>query len=89
MNSLANQNALFRQADAARMGTASGLLRTFQYLGAILSSAAVAIVFRNGASSGGLHDLAVVMIGCGVLLLGVVLADRSLSPRSATNEQTR
>jgi MFS family permease len=79
MNGLANQNALFRQADAARMGTASGLLRTFQYLGAILSSAAVAIVFRTGASSGGLHDLAVVMVGCGVLLLAVILADRSLS----------
>lgn len=79
MNGLANQNALFRQADAARMGTASGLLRTFQYLGAILSSAAVAIVFHHGASSGGLHDLAVLMIGCGTLLLAVVLADRSLS----------
>lgn len=89
MNGLANQNALFRQADAARMGTASGLLRTFQYLGAILSSAAVAIVFRTGASSRGLHDLAVIMIGCGVLLLAVVLADRSPSLRTATNEQTR
>lgn len=85
MNGLANQNALFRQADAARMGTASGLLRTFQYLGAILSSAAVAIVFRTGASSGGLHKLAVLMIGCGVLLLAVVVADRSLSrPRAQT-----
>jgi MFS family permease len=83
MNGLANQNALFRQADAARMGTASGLLRTFQYLGAMLSSAAVAIVFRSGASSGGLHDLAVVMIGCGALLLAVILADRSLSLRTA------
>ena len=81
MNGLANQNALFRQADAARMGTASGLLRTFQYLGAILSSAAVAIVFRTGASSGGLHELAVIMIACGALLLAVVLADRSLSLR--------
>jgi hypothetical protein len=79
MNGLANQNALFRQADAARMGTASGLLRTFQYLGAILSSAAVAIVFRTGANSVGLHDLAVVMIGCGLLLLAVILADRSLA----------
>lgn len=87
MNGLANQNALFRQADAARMGTASGLLRTFQYLGAILSSAAVAIVFRAGASSHGLHDLAVVMIGCGMLLLAVVLADRSLSLRTPDNAQ--
>ncbi|WP_194923822.1 MFS transporter [Catenulispora pinisilvae] len=89
MNGLANQNALFRQADAARMGTAAGLLRTFQYLGAILSSAAVAIVFRTGASSGGLHELAVVMIGCGVLLLAVVLADRSLSLRTTDREPTR
>lgn len=79
MNGLANQNALFRQADATRMGTASGLLRTFQYLGAIVSSAAVAIAFHNGASSGGLHGLAIVMIGCGTLLLAVILADRSLS----------
>ena len=89
LNGLANQNALFRQADAARMGTASGLLRTFQYLGAILSSAAVAIVFHTGASSGGLHDLAVVMIGCGVLLLVVILADRSLALRTVNSEQTR
>ena len=88
LNSLANQNALFRQADAARMGTASGLLRTFQYLGAILSSAAVAIVFHTSASSGGLHTLAVVMIGCGLLLLAVVLADRSQSLRAAQGEQT-
>ncbi|MEY9859914.1 MFS family permease [Catenulispora sp. GAS73] len=88
MNGLANQNALFRQADASRMGTASGLLRTFQYLGAILSSAAVAIVFRTGASSGGLHSLAVVMIGCGLLLLIVVLVDRSQSLRTAQGGQT-
>jgi MFS family permease len=79
MNGLANQNALFRQADASRMGTASGLLRTFQYLGAMLSSAAVAVFFRHGAHTGGLHDLAVLMIVCGALLLVAVLADRSLS----------
>jgi sugar phosphate permease len=86
LNGLANQNALFRQADLARMGTASGLLRTFQYLGAILSSAAVAVVFRTGASSGGLHQLAVVMIGCGAVLLAVVIADRSLTRRTQPAE---
>jgi MFS family permease len=66
VNTLANQNALFRQADARTMGTASGLLRTFQYLGAMLSSATVAAVFRTGAHTGGLHNLALVMIGCGL-----------------------
>ena len=86
MNTLANQNALFRQADARRMGTASGLLRSFQYLGAMLSSATVAVVFRTGAHTGGLHHLAVVMIGCGLLLLVAVLVDRSLSVREPATE---
>jgi predicted MFS family arabinose efflux permease len=87
-NTLANQNVLFRQADARRMGTASGLLRTFQYIGAMLSSATVAAVFRTGAHTGGLHDLALVMIGCGLLLLVAVLADRSLSISGATQGST-
>jgi hypothetical protein len=29
LNGLANQNALYRQADPTRMGSAAGLLRTF------------------------------------------------------------
>jgi MFS family permease len=82
INTLANQNALFRQADPSRMGTASGLLRTFQYLGAMLSSAAIAIVFKTGAHTSGLHQLALLMLVCGGLLLIAVLADRSLSPKN-------
>lgn len=83
MNTLANQNALFLQADSARVGTASGLLRTFQYLGAMLSSAAVAVFFRTGADTAGLHDLAVLMLVVGALLLFAVLADKSLTPQHA------
>jgi MFS family permease len=83
MNTLANQNALFLQADSARVGTASGLLRTFQYLGAMLSSAAVAVFFRSGADTAGLHDLAVLMLVVGGLLLAAVLADKSLAPKPA------
>lgn len=79
MNTLANQNALFQQADAARMGTASGLLRTFQYLGAMLSSAAVAAFFRDGADTAGLHGMAVLMLAVGAALLVAVLADKSLA----------
>lgn len=40
LNGLANQNALYAQAEPARMGASAGLLRTFMYLGALLSSAA-------------------------------------------------
>jgi sugar phosphate permease len=78
LDGLANQNALYRQADPARMGTAAGLLRTFMYLGAMASSAAVAATFPNGALTGGLHQLATFMLGCAALLLVVTLVDRSL-----------
>lgn len=78
LNGLANQNALYRQADPARMGTAAGLLRTFMYLGAMASSAAVTAAFPHGALTDGLHRLAVFMLVCAVLLLAVTVADRSL-----------
>ena len=78
LNSLANQNALYGQAPAERIGTASGLLRTFQYGGAMLASALIAAVFPHRATTGGLHTLALVMLGCTVLLLAVTLLDPSL-----------
>ncbi|MFD4529764.1 MFS transporter [Streptomyces sp. NPDC058470] len=75
---LANQNALYRQADPARIGSAAGLLRTFTYLGAMGASAATATFFAHGADSHGLHDLALFMLAGAVLLLAVTLLDRSL-----------
>ncbi|WP_405879501.1 MFS transporter [Streptomyces sp. NBC_01136] len=78
LNGLANQNALYRQADPARMGSAAGLLRTFMYLGAMVASAADAAFFAHGADTGGLHDLGLFMLAGAVLLLAVTLLDRSL-----------
>jgi MFS family permease len=78
LNSLANQNALYHQADPDRMGSSAGLLRTFTYLGAIVAAAANAAVFPHGADSPGLHHLAVFVLGVAVLLLAVTLLDRSL-----------
>ncbi|NUR60234.1 MAG: MFS transporter [Catenulispora sp.] len=83
LNGLANQNALYAQADPERMGSSAGLLRTFMYLGALLASAANAAFYRDGATTGGLHDLAVLLIAVAVLFLIVTLTDRSLSrPRT-------
>ncbi|XVU23860.1 MFS transporter [Actinoplanes sp. CA-054009] len=79
LNSLANQNALYYQADPSRIGAASGLLRTFSYLGAMVSSAATGIYFKHGADTAGLHSLAIFLIVVAVLMLILVLADRSLS----------
>ncbi|MFJ7964529.1 MFS transporter [Streptomyces sp. NPDC096324] len=86
LNGLANQNALYRQADPARIGSAAGLLRTFMYLGAMAASAADAAFFTHGADTGGLHHLALFMLAGAVLLLAVTLIDRSLrdpTPRKA------
>ena len=78
MLNLANQNALYFQADANRVGASAGLLRTFMYLGAIISSSASAGFFGRRASTGGLHGLAVFMLAACVILVVLVLADRSL-----------
>jgi hypothetical protein len=76
LNSLANQNAVYYQADPARMGSSAGLLRTFTYPGALVAAAANGVFFQHGADTAGLHDLAVFLIAVTVLLLAVTLTDR-------------
>ncbi|MFZ3592879.1 MFS transporter [Streptomyces sp. BH104] len=75
---LANQNALYAQADPERTGASAGLLRTFSYLGALLASAANAAFFKGGADTVGLHELAWMLVVVSVLLLLVTVADRAL-----------
>ncbi|MFC5826998.1 MFS transporter [Nonomuraea insulae] len=75
---LANQNALYAQADLDRMGSSAGLLRTFMYIGALLAAAANAAFYRHGATTSGLHGLSVLLLAVAVLLLLTTLADRSL-----------
>jgi nicotinamidase-related amidase/predicted MFS family arabinose efflux permease len=76
--SLANQNAVYYQADPTRMGASAGLLRTFMYLGAIVASAATGAFFKHGADTSGLHGLATFMLVVGVLFLALTFVDRSL-----------
>jgi hypothetical protein len=75
---LANQNALYQQADPERIGASAGLLRTFFYLGAILSSSMSGLFFGRTASTRGLHDLAWFMLASAAVLLVLTLVDRSL-----------
>ena len=75
---LANQNALYFQADPDRVGASAGLLRTFMYLGAIIASSASAGFFGKRADTAGLHELAVFMLVACALLVVLVLFDRSL-----------
>ncbi|MDQ1571611.1 MAG: hypothetical protein QOF79_2285 [Actinomycetota bacterium] len=78
----ANQAALYLQTPAAEIAVASGLYRTFGYIGAIFSSSLIGITFGSAATDAGLHTLAWVLGGIGVGVLILTLLDRSI-PRSA------
>jgi MFS family permease len=78
LNNLANQNAVYHQADPARMGSSAGLLRTFMYLGAIVAAAANGVFLGHRADTAGLHHLAVFILAVAVVLLAVTVLDRSL-----------
>ncbi|MEV5986392.1 MFS transporter [Streptomyces sp. NPDC052051] len=76
-----NQTALYMAAPADQIGTASGLFRTFGYLGTITSSVIGGIVFRDGADDHGLHSLGVVLVAAGLAVLLLVVLDRGLMRR--------
>ncbi|MBB4928416.1 MFS transporter [Kitasatospora kifunensis] len=76
-----NQTALYDQAPAEQLGTASGLLRTFGYIGSIAASAITGIVFHTHVSDPGMHLIAWIMVGVGVILVLMTLADRTLRAR--------
>lgn len=82
---LANQNALFAVAPADRTASSAGLLRTFLYFGAIVSSTTDGALMGDGVSTTGMHDIALVLLALAVVFAGLTLCDRSLrrTPRKA------
>jgi hypothetical protein len=82
LTSVANQTTLYREAPAEQMGTASGLFRTAQYLGAIVASTLIALCYGPHADSAGLHRLALALVAVSVLLLVVTVFDRGLRARN-------
>ena len=78
LNNLANQNAVYHQAEPERIGASAGLLRTFFYLGAIIASTANGVFLTPTADTAGLHHLAEFVLGAAVLLLGLTVTDRTL-----------
>ena len=83
LNSLGLQNSVYRQARPHDIGASAGLLRTFGYLGAIVSSAAQGAFFHPAADTGGLHHLALLLVGISALFLLITVFDRSLSEGTA------
>ena len=76
-----NQTALYTQARPEQVGTASGLYRTFSYVGSIASSVITAIVFRSSVNDQGLHTIAYILAGVAVVVVAVTVLDRHLPTR--------
>lgn len=77
-----NQLALYDQADPETLGTASGLMRSFIYLGSIASSAITGIVYRAHVTDSGVVTIAWIMTGVSVVLLLITVLDRTLARRT-------
>ncbi len=73
-----NQLALYTQTPPEQLGVASGLFRTFGYLGSIAASAITGVVFHPGVSDAGLHLIGLIMVGVSILAIGLTLFDRKL-----------
>ncbi|MEU4929643.1 MFS transporter [Streptomyces yokosukanensis] len=79
-----NQTALYSQAPPEQLGTASGLLRAFGYVGSIASSAITGIVFHSSVSDSGVHLIAWIMIGVSLALILISVLDGTLPRRTVS-----
>ena len=84
LSAAGNQTALYSQAPAEQLGTASGLLRTFGYVGSIGSSAITGMVFRTSVSDSGVHTIAWIMVGVSLALVLISVLDRTLPSRTGS-----
>ncbi|HEX6499029.1 MAG TPA: MFS transporter [Micromonosporaceae bacterium] len=68
-NNMGLQALLYSSAPAEQTGTAAGLFQTGRYVGAILSTATLGIVFEKHLTSAGLHKVGLVVAAIAVLLV--------------------
>ena len=88
-SNVTNQTALYRAAPPETVGTASGLLRTFGYVGSIASATLTGLVFRTRVDDSGLHRTSLILIGIGIVVLLMTALDRGLGrPTEAERHET-
>ncbi|MFB6784568.1 MFS transporter [Streptomyces sp. NPDC056352] len=75
-----NQTSLTEHAPADQLGTASGLLRTFGYVGSIGASAVTGLVFHHNVTDHGVHQIGWIMTAVSLVLVALTLADRTMPP---------
>ncbi|MEV7933692.1 MFS transporter [Curtobacterium sp. NPDC089185] len=72
------QTALYSRAAADQFGTASGLFRTFSYIGSIAATAVTGVVFSDGATDHGMRTLGLIMLGVTLAAGALTLGDRTI-----------
>ena len=84
-NNLGLQAALYENAPADQMGAAGGQVQTFRYVGAILSTSLLGLVFGTTVSSAGLHSLAYILaVISGFVLVASLMARGPRRAREAS-----
>lgn len=73
-NNLGLQTALYEASPPERMGSSGGLFQTCRYLGAILSTSVLGIVFEQDMTTRGLHQVGWIITGLAATLLVLALA---------------
>lgn len=82
-NNLGLQSELYNATPPSRTGAAAGLFQTSRYVGAILSTSMLGLVFGHSVSNGGLHTIALFMTTISVVLIITSVLTRRL-PRHET-----
>lgn len=68
-NNLGLQSALYAVSDPARTGAAAGIFQTSRFIGAVLATSLLGIVFADGVDDAGLHQIALILAGVSVIVL--------------------
>jgi len=86
-STVSNQTVLYKEAPPESVGTASGLLRTFGYIGSIASAAITGTAFRTHVDDTGLQHIAWALVGIAALVLVMTVLDRHLTKTDQQSAQ--
>ena len=80
-NSIGNQSAMLAAAEADRIGVASGLYRTCQYVAAALAAVLLTLLTSRAGSDGVVRPLGLAVLACGAVLVLTAAFSRTLRRR--------
>jgi hypothetical protein len=68
-NNLGLQTALYGASDPERTGAAAGIFQTSRFIGAVLATSLLGIVFADGVDTAALHDFALGLAAVSAVVL--------------------